>query len=67
MANKITRRVSEQGGDLSFGKKPLRMHHATYKALCKKVHVYTNKSDEALKNDIAEWFGLEKATMLDIG
>ena len=34
MANKITHRIHEQGGNVDLGKKPPHMHHATHKALC---------------------------------
>ncbi len=65
MANNITQMISEQGGNVSLGQKPPHMHRATYKALCEKVHVYTKKSRSALKHDITQWFGPEKAAMLD--
>ena len=54
------------GGDVDFGKKPHRMHHATYKTLCEKIHVYDQKSRSVLKHDIIQWFCPEKAAMLDV-
>ncbi len=66
MANKITHRISQQGGNVDLGKKPPQVHHATYRALCEKVHIYTKKSRSALKHDIVQWFGPEKAAMLDV-
>ena len=66
MANNITQMINEQGGNVDLGKKPPHMHHTTYKALCEKVQTYTENSRIALKQDITQWFGPEKAAMLDV-
>lgn len=56
-SKKIQKLIKDRGGDV--GKKPPRMHHSTWDALIDKQVEYEIKAQDALRNEMCQWYGLE--------
>ena len=59
---KIQKLIKDKGGDIC--KKPPRMHRSTWHALLDKKIDYEIRSEDALRDEVCQWYGPEAADFL---